>query len=734
MLNRLFLLVLVVANFATAELQKTAAIDGTGQTISLLFPDDVVKLMDKMGEWERTLKANGLEVSFLIGAGELRRAALHIEESGPGDVELFVHLHNRTLEPLRIEAALRILKEQGVNVKETINEIFGKRKKLDMFVKDKFGLENGRPYMSEFGTFFDGMGDTSLNQLAFSPAANRLYGTPENLIALSHGRLVYTELHKSRRFTEPQKVEHIKDTYSYYDHTILRMTLRVLRLHLDLALSKNPNRLQMDESFDVPLRGFELFFQDVPKEQIKKFKLDEKYVEQFLKLIRNRPPESAAKALEILKTQFPKTIEIFQELGLDIEALAQEKEFLAVHKHIRYKAALPFVDPSTHEIVSPFSTPEGLSNLLDQAQLKSLKRENVRAIPDWVLKLYSPKLFFFVKNFDQLDFEQKTWALNQYIDALKHFSMPAIKRLAQKETTFREEVFTTLNFVNVEKAPTDKSVTLLDFLEEQFRKTGQQENTLTTKFNRRILDRIQRKALTVIKDSKTPVIAIDIDGTLYLEGARALKLLSQYDAMNGTQYFATATLEDFNDLTPKEESLYRYLGSQIRDFSELARSVETIKTFLEEGMVSEAAWAEDTIDKALSSQIQKWKKRGIEIVILTARSGFERVLKERLAKDGFPDIRVVLNYESERPPKFKSDWIGNFQKQEPDKQIIAFVDNSRPNINKVREEHEDVLVIRAVHDPRQGEALFLLGADDELFTALRGPNTSCKRLLQHYEQ
>lgn len=288
---------------------------------------------------------------------------------GPGDLEVLIHIENQSFKPIRVPTVLAYLTKNGVNLEHDLKEVFRANKKLDVFIKDQFALENGRGYTGEFGEFAE-MGDTSVNELRYSPTLNLVDGKNENLEALSQHKILYLEKDKVAPKAKPSKIAGLKGESSY-SPMILRMALRSLRLETELYLAENPNHLTLDQSFIDVLAGFELFFQNISPEEIHKYSVNEVYLEQFKKLFRNRSLKETKKIVAFLEAHHPKTLEIWNHLGLDYGAFLQtvrkdilksNREFRAVVKNARYRNLGPFLDKD-FTVRNPFES-EGLQSKL----------------------------------------------------------------------------------------------------------------------------------------------------------------------------------------------------------------------------------------------------------------------------------------------------------------------------------------------------------------------------------
>ncbi len=166
------------------------------------------------------------------------------------------------------------------------------------------------------------MGDTSLNALVYSPTTKRLDGKDIDLDALCDGRIRFTEPHKAEKLSEPDSIAHT-GAKGMWPSTILRLALRAIRLAIDLELAPNPSGLTMDVSFDTVLRGFPLYFDTVALDKVGKFRLDAAYVEQFVKIFRNRKPAELKAINTLLGTRFAESLPYFKALGLDVAALVK---------------------------------------------------------------------------------------------------------------------------------------------------------------------------------------------------------------------------------------------------------------------------------------------------------------------------------------------------------------------------------------------------------------------------
>lgn len=712
--------------------RREAGIAGRREKVILQFNPRMRRLIESIGVWEAQLRQKGLEARFLIGAGDLRRAVLQMPADGPGDVELFLHIANRSLKPVRLTAAIQLLRDNGLDLVSTFKRLFPENK-LDLFVKDEYSLKNGKPYLGELG-FFDELGDTSLNQLVYSPGENLLYGDPANLEALALGSIRFTEKEKVRRLEEPASITGTGKK-SDYPATILRLALRSIRLWFDLKLSPNENRLRLDGSFHEVLKGFELYFKDCASEKLAGYALPEAYVLQFLKMFRNRTPQELKTMRSAFPKEFPKTFKTFQGLGLDPELLMagavpadkrEAVEFKAVHQNARYKALKPFISKPGMEILNPFKSAKLAKALLAQAVQKGIDEEHMKMIPEEVLKLYSPSLFHHVRHFDTLSREEKLATVQEAVAALKLFSKEAAARLF-KESVFREQHFHRFSFANPSRLKPEDPRTLLEFVSAEMRSRPSRSETNPPQagvFNRPVLSEVESRIAKARAAGKAPVLFVDLDGTVYSAGSQTAALLRRYDGIHGTSYFSGLKAAGVA-AGDAEEFLYEHLAGQIRDFRALKSRVEEVKEFLKAERFKEEALRGLEVDPTVQGSLLKWEKLGARIVYVTARPAEQgAVTLESLKTDGLPAGELIVNKTSAGSARYKLEAIEEYRSGHPKTEMVLFLDDDRLNVQKIRSEMPEILAVRVLsrRDPAAVRSeTFLSREDSDVYRVLAGP-------------
>jgi|GEM_PF-6295359 len=731
------------------------------KTVRLRVDDNLENIFTLFRDWETRLQSHGLEVEFLIGAGDLRRALLGMNSNGGGDVEVYVHLKNKNLYPNVFRKALALFESYGVNVAKELQQMLGESDKVvDIFIRDQMGIENDRPYETEIAVF-EGLGDNSINALTYSPTRNLMLGSPENLRSLADGKIVFLETFKTRKLEQLVKVPVVKDVnavpvpkgqkkpkeeyFTAYPYTILRQDFRSTRLAVDLILQKDfvQGSLVMDEaSFATPLAGTELFFATVPDEVVHRYELhpkDDSYIQVFLKLFRKRTNAELAAIRTILNERFPRKVALWQLMGIDIDLLTDPRtgredraklEFRAVFQNPRYDAFRELVDTTTYEVANPFTTPAAFQ-LMAQAAGSELA-----AIPDPILSLYSPELFLKTKNFDLLTLEEKLHTVDKYKAALKFFEGKAYDRLV-KQVTVRNGYLDRFHFINPSLLASTDTSSLIDFLHAQW--LAAQVNGNTDSVRPLYLDSVQHNldveleiydAIKAAKRGrKKPVVVVDLDNTLFEASSRVLAILQRFDELSKTDYFAGLLIEDLPTGDFKE-FLFTHLMKQVTDFNELVELVDRICTFLQMN-----EWEFDFVSgmqahPEMVALLKACKKQGAEVVFLTSRRHRQsRATEDSLRRVGL-DGNVIYypDDETSSVAEWKTttflDWIEMFKEM----RFVAFLDNETSTINRLKKEIEELVdedeleegkapVVARVHlrhQNRQSHA-FLMANEAELY-------------------
>ncbi len=743
-----------------------------GKTVRLRIDDNLENIFKLFRDWEVRLKAKGLEVEFLIGAGDLRRALLGMNSNGGGDVEVYVHLKNRNLYPNVFRKTLALFESHGVNVTKELQQMLGEEDKVvDIFIRDQLGIENDRPYETEIAVF-EGLGDNSINALTYSPTRNLMLGSAENLRSLADGKIVFLETFKARQLDQLAKVPLVKDQaavaapkgqkkpkeeyFTAYPYTILRQDFRSTRLAVDLILQKDFVRgsLVMDaDSFATPIAGTELFFASVPDEVVHRYELhpkDDSYIQVFLKMFRKRTNAELAAIRTILNERYPRKVQLWKLMGLDIDLLTEPRtgredraklEFKAVFQNPRYDSFRELVDLATYEVANPFDSSAAFLKMA-QASGSELKAP----IPAAILRLYSPELFLKTENFDRLTLEEKLHTVAKYKAALKFFEGKAYDRLV-KQLTFRNGHLDRFHFINPGVLePSDES-SLIDFLHAQW--SAAEANGGTDLVAPLYLNSVQHNldveleiydAIKAAKRSrKKPVVVVDLDNTLFESSSRVLAILQRYDQVSKTRYFDGLTLEDL-PTSDFKEFLFIHLMKQIPDFIQLMELVEHICTFLQMN-----EWEYDFVSgmqahPEMVQLIKACESEGAEVVYLTSRRHYQaRATEDSLRRLGLKgNVIYYPDDETSSVAIWKTttvlDWLEIFK----DMRFVGFLDNETATINKLKAELEELVdegeleekqvpVVARVHlrhHNRQSHA-FLMQNEAELYPI----HTPCPALI-----
>ena len=707
-----------------------ASIRDSKKTVSLMFNTKMTRFLEKIKEWECILKQKGYKTEFFLGAGEVRRAVLNMDIDGPGDIEVFIHFYDKEFKTFNIGTVLIFLKEQGIDLKGTIQEIFGSEKKLDLFAKDKISLEKNRPYRGEF-SFFENMGDTSLNALLYSVSTGMLTGDSECLSTLAKKRIAFTEPVKAARLSEPKKIPKIKGKTSRYNKTILRMALRCIRLKMDLAVASNPNGLKMDGSFKEVLHGFELYFKSCTSEEIALFPLDYTYLEQFWKIFRNRKPEELEKIHDIFMNELPETVRIMKALGLEVDRLTDPEsgkpskilEFEAVQKNAGLKMVEKFYDASQGRITNPFLSEEKLLSFVKSISLRGVKPENMKPVPLPVLFIYSPSLHYAVTHFGELNFYEQNQALAGYEKAVKFFSQKAMTRIS-KNKSFLAQYYGKFYFLDLSHLDPKDERTLLAFIEDEWAlalKTG----GVTPQYSNHeglSLEKVTQSIKDSLKWGKTPVIFVDLDDTAFIYASRIRNILKAFDLIYGTEYFKNLELSEI-PLNDYKEFLYGYFQKKHPDVQKLNQLIENINSFLNAERNDPEFIARDEVNPLICENLKNWIRIGAKIIYLSARfensrlASIESLTKNQLwtgelilysfkgpslsGEEAEPGLEETGDEEGEEEgnvsvPDFKSQEIAAYAAKHPEFSVIAFLDDSSKNTLTVKKFCKGIQVYRVL--------------------------------------
>ena len=389
-----FIYLLVSALFLAPVEAREIPISFKGSNVkATLYTDDKLdQVLGLFEKWKERMAAQGIQVEFLLGAGEFRRALLHQPSNGPGDFEIFIHFTNTTVRPHTLNHVKYLFKRANIDIVEEVRATLGDPdKEIDIFYKDRDDLANpDKQYSNKFGEFDQIMGENSVNRLLFNYTRGEIVGDPEiirELLVVHEDGKRYIQFLETEAVEELEKLQLIANTkvYTKYPSKILRQALRAIRLAVELAFlndksvhpNGNPLNFALHPSYEKALRGFELFFENVEHlEDIANYKLDDPQkvrIDLFLKIFRGRSNEELHVIGETLKAKFPRTLEIWTAMGLKWELLLEPRdenteikklELRAVIGQAVYRDLHRFYDDTTGRILNPFDGSEKSNGIL----------------------------------------------------------------------------------------------------------------------------------------------------------------------------------------------------------------------------------------------------------------------------------------------------------------------------------------------------------------------------------
>lgn len=704
-LRKIVISLLLLANLQSyAQEIRTADIEGVDGQVSLYFSAKIVSMLALFQEWEMHLQQKGIEADFYLASGDFRRAVLHTEADGPGDVEVLVHLNNKNFVPTKLVDVLEFLKKQGVDIEARLHELFADTKKIDIFVKDQYLLQNGWPYVGELGSF-EGMGDNSVNQLRYSPSKNRVEGDPSNLRALKEGKILFLEMAKTAKLTQTKQISRVK-AKTEYPATLLRMALRSIRLEVELLLSPNPNQLSLDKSFSDVLHGFELYFAEVCCDQEKlsglsEYELPDTYLEQFLKIFRGRTKAEKKKIKDYLVKNFKNTVSIWSALGLDIDALMTAgSERRAIIQNARYNSLRPFLNAKL-DVRNPFKVKSLTQKLLNMA--KSAKGTGLdQLLSISILDKHSPSLSYLVRHFDELDFEMQLSVIDSYVKALKYFAKPALGRL--QERTFIDVSLIQYPLANPDDLDKADKLTLLEYLESL--NVYADDETIyriqEPEFSSEAFADLLARTKDAVKQEKVPILALDLDGVLFITESRKVKILKAFDLVHGTDWFKHLTVKNLLGFKTKE-FLYFYLETQITNSKDLLVTVDRVNDFYVRHIMSEEFVAQDDVNIDLVRQLAPLFAAGAKPLYITARTeNLKTVSIQAIQRAGLPAGPIQMGgTKKTNTAQTKAMQIKLFHDDSNGSVVIGFLDNDRSNVNEMSGAFPDFpsyrVFIRDVH-------------------------------------
>lgn len=731
-------------------------------SLPLVFNSKMMEFMRRLKAAQARLNHEGLDLDIYIGSGEIRRAILQMHLDGPGDVEVFLHFNNRQITPLHVRKSLTLLKSMyGFDLEQLVHDVFGPEKKLDLFVKDMHSLESNFPYRGEF-SFFENMGDNTLNRVLLNIDTHTLHSDEESLRALKDRRILFTEPDKAKQQETPVKITGItggiarsrldaihpdlaeillqqkflsvpeSDTeksfylinpdkrnvnperltklipsltlpqaeetlliihenrfrFSPFKPTILRMALRNLRLYLDLAVTGNPLQFKIDQEFAFVMHGFEHFFGSLHPAEIGQYKLEMEYLEQFLKIFRNRSPEELKKIYHTLLHEFPHTMKIFGYLGLNAEILCtqsenhQSAELMAIIHNAYFLNLIPYYNASSGQINDPFSS-ENENFLITPG--KKNEEEILYHIPERYMRIYSSKLLYQKKYFNRLSFFDQTKAIAAYIEALKFFNGPASRKIQTEK--FRQSIYD-YPFISGYIQRNHPDASFLEILELSERSPISPSVVYRPEnINRRTFDMIDRQIDLIHHTGGQAVMIMDIDNTISCSSERVYRILKQYDEIYGTHYFTSLNPESISS-SLHEEFLYRYFGIFHPHDIYTHKHIDHIMHYLLNEFRLYEVIREDKPFEPIRQKIIEWKNKNVKIIFITARPDSAGPLtQDQLmswkAFDPDKDVLITKPFSGQNRvsvPRFKTQEIQKYFIQNPHETPVAFFEDKSENL------------------------------------------------------
>jgi hypothetical protein len=187
-----------------------------------------------------------------------------------------------------------------------------------------------------------------------------------------------------------------------------------------------------------------------------------------------------------------------------------------------------------------------------------------------------------------------------------------------------------------------------------------------------------------------PVVAMDLDDTLFFHSTRIAALLKQYDDINGTSYFEDLHYSEVPSETGK--ALKGYLRAK------LGKTVgDRVAAFVLKARRTPEATFFDEPNPLTAALAMRWKKAGATIIYITGRLvEDDGASHEVIEREGLPLDWLKLRPSKQDPiPEFKLGALEEYLAAHPRAVAIAFLDDSAENVQMIHAAMPSVLVYRA---------------------------------------
>jgi hypothetical protein len=205
---------------------------------------------------------------------------------------------------------------------------------------------------------------------------------------------------------------------------------------------------------------------------------------------------------------------------------------------------------------------------------------------------------------------------------------------------------------------------------------------------------------------RVPVLAVDLDDTVFLHSSRLEYLLHRWDDEHGTAWFEKT---HFSEIPTNR--VQGYLEPHLRRLmpeAEARALTEEITDWVVRERREEAALLTDRANPATLELLRRWAAAGARIIWVTGRRRDHLgATEESLRRLGLP-ADSIFQYGTRRRMKleeFKARTIEDYLRTHRDARMVAFLDDDPRNIRYMKQRLPWLLSIRVLLEPRPSRRL-----------------------------
>ncbi len=372
-----------------------------------------------------------------------------------------------------------------------------------------------------------------------------------------------------------------------------------------------------------------------------------------------------------------------------------------------------------------------------QIKLRGVDPSKFAPLPDEILRLTSPQMYYKTKNFDKLTNTEKLSLINHYVEAVKHFAQKASTRIhGQREMKFAREYFPNLKFVDIKNVSMDDTRTLGEFVLDELKRPASPTETRIDPavHNGPSLQSVQQRIAEVHQAGKQPVIALDLEGSVFLHGSRTVQTLKKYDSEHKTNYFSNVKREDIL-VGQTDEFLWSRLGEKISDFDKLQETIAGIEEFIRIERNADTSLSSYETNPDVLAWVKGWKEKNAKIVYFSSRPQTQEAeIIAALKSRGIP-VDGLIAREPESDEKFtetKLREIDAYSFARPNEEIVLALSDYQKVANGIKDQPGRITKHMIVRQENGLTFSYLIEGPKEAFTLLL--DRGCLRATLDVEQ